>query len=89
MFGTTPAHGFFVRHVKGIEMNEVEIQCAREDARSAFVLDDVSRADFFRVTAPRVQSLPVFVLENVTDFGVSRSRSVPDSQIESVARKEF
>jgi polygalacturonase len=89
MFGTTPAHGFFIRHAKGIEINDVEIQCAKEDARPAFVLDDVSRADFFRVTAPRVQGKPVIVLNNVKDFSVNRSKSVPDSEIESAERKDF
>jgi hypothetical protein len=52
------------------EMTGIEIQCAQEDARPAFVLDDVSRADFFRVTAPRVQNLPLFVLNKVKDFSV-------------------
>jgi polygalacturonase len=89
MFGTTPAHGFFIRHAKGIEINDVEIQCAKEDARPAFVLDDVSRADFFHVTAPRVQGKPVIVLNNVKDFSVSRSKPVPDSGIESAERKEL
>jgi polygalacturonase len=89
MFGTTPAHGFFIRHAKGIEINDVEIQCAKEDARPAFVLDDVTRADFFRVTAPRVQGKPVIVLNNVRDFSVNRSKSVPDSEIESTERKEL
>jgi polygalacturonase len=89
MFGTTPAHGFFIRHAQGIEINDVEIQCAREDARPAFVLDDVTRADFFRVTAPRVQGKPVIVLNNVKNFSVNRSRSVPDSEIESAERKEL
>ena len=89
MFGTTPAYGFFIRHAKGIEINDVEIQCVKEDARPAFVLDDVTRADFFRVTAPRVQGRPVIVLNNVKDFSVSRSKSVPDSEIESAERKEI
>jgi polygalacturonase len=89
MFGTTPAHGFFIRHVKRIEMNGVEIQCAREDARPAFVLDDVSSADFFRVAVSRVQTKPVFVLNKVKDFSVNKSRSVPDSSIESAEKKEL
>ena len=28
MFGTTPAHGFFLRHVKGIEMSGIKIESA-------------------------------------------------------------
>ena len=29
MFGTTPAHGFFIRHVRGLEMDRVKIEHAK------------------------------------------------------------
>src|SRR6266496_4410253 len=35
--GSMPAHGFFIRHVKGIEMRDIKIQPATEDLRPAFV----------------------------------------------------
>ena len=89
MFSTTPAHGFFIRHAKGIELDGIEIQCAREDARPALVLDDVSRAELFRVAAPRTQNLPLILLNNVKDFSVYKSRSLPDSQIDAAARTEL
>src|SRR5207248_2312253 len=41
MFGTMPAYGFFVRHVKGIEFRDVEVSALKEDARPAFVFQDV------------------------------------------------
>ena len=53
MFGMTPASGFFLRHMRNLEMSHVEIANATEDARPAFYLHDVDRADFFAVTAPR------------------------------------
>ena len=28
MFGTTPAHGFFIRHVKGLEIHAMKIEHA-------------------------------------------------------------
>ena len=37
MFGTTPAHGFFVRHVRGLEMQAVKIECSNADARPVFL----------------------------------------------------
>ncbi len=40
-FGPMPAHGFFIRHVKGICMREVEVKYAKEELRPAMVLDDV------------------------------------------------
>jgi hypothetical protein len=51
-FGPTPAHGFFLRHVRRVEMSHVEIAPANADPRPAFWLEDVHRADFFAITAP-------------------------------------
>ena len=42
-----PAYGFFIRHVKGIQLNNVEVSYAQEELRPAFVLNDVNGADFF------------------------------------------
>jgi hypothetical protein len=53
MFGAMPASGFFLRHMRNVEMSHVEIANATPDARPAFYLTDVERADFFAVTAPR------------------------------------
>src|ERR1022692_4813310 len=38
MFGTMPAFGFFLRHVRNIEMSHVELASTAPDARPAFYL---------------------------------------------------
>jgi len=35
-----PAYGFFIRHVDGIQMDNVEVSYMEADARPAFVLSD-------------------------------------------------
>src|SRR5262249_35891163 len=35
-FGDIPAHGFFIRHVKNLEMSNIEIAPMKPDARPAF-----------------------------------------------------
>jgi polygalacturonase len=75
-----PSHGFYLRHVKGIQFDNVEIQAAQEDRRPAFVLDDVQDADFFRVKTPRVAETPVFALHNVADLSVHMCSGVKDTQ---------
>ena len=54
MFGQMPSSGFFLRHIRNLEMSHVEIANATPDARPAFYLQDVERADFFAITAPRI-----------------------------------
>ena len=85
-FGPMPAYGFFMRHVKAIELRDVEVQCAQPDARPAFVLDDVDGADFTHVKTPRGPGATWF-LTNVKNFGVSQSRPFLDSFFDSIQRK--
>jgi polygalacturonase len=84
MFGEIPAYGFFIRHAKGIEMNNVEVGFINEDFRPAFILDDVKDADFNNVKAKHAPDVPTFVLKNVKDFKTHQCEPVPDTQIESV-----
>lgn len=51
MFGVIPSYGFFIRQVKGLEMNNVEISYMNEDLRPAFILNDVKGADFTNLKA--------------------------------------
>jgi hypothetical protein len=89
MFGTIPAYGFFIRHVNGIELNNVEVSYAKEDLRPAVVLNDVKGADFQHLKAQHATDAPSFVLKNVEDFSVQRSRGVPDTRLERVTEKKF
>jgi polygalacturonase len=87
MFGTTPAQGFYLRHVQGIEMSGINIQCAGQDARPAFVLDDVQGADFRFLKLPAGGQRNSFALANVRDFSVFRSKPVPDTELANVETK--
>ena len=89
MFGQMPSQGFFIRHVKNIEMSDVEISSLQADARPAFILDDVQGARFFRIRGPRLQGVPRFVLNNVEDFDVYLSKPVPDTQLDKVGSKKL
>ena len=77
MFGPTPASGFYLRHIHNLEMSHVEIANAAADARPAFSLEDVERADFFAVTAPRTAG-GAFALNNVRDLRIGWSRAAAD-----------
>ena len=84
MFGPMPSHGFYIRHVDGIELSNIEILPAKDDLRPAFVLDNVHGAEFFRVKTPRGVGAPLFELHNVTDFSVHFCQSVPDTTLDRV-----
>jgi len=89
MFGVTPAHGFFIRHAEGLEMNGIKVESAAQDARPAFMLNDVGVANFHRLKLPSNQPKPAFVLKQVEDFSLSRSKPWPDTELKSVAGEEI
>ena len=89
MFGTTPAHGFFLRHVRGLEIEDIKIEHTNPDARPAFVLDDVEGAEFGRIKVAPDAGVPTFSLNQVRDFSLARSKPLPDTEIEVVGKKEF
>ena len=86
MFGTMPASGFFLRHIRNLEMSHVEIANATPDARPAFYLADVDRADFFAITAPRTDN-GVFSLHDVKDLRVGWSRATADVNLPAADNK--
>jgi polygalacturonase len=88
MFGDMPAYGFYIRHVDGIEMNNVEVRYMTEDQRPAFVLNDVKNADFYRVKAQHESKVPTFVLKNIEDFSTNQCQ-VPDKQFKRARQKEL
>jgi len=87
MFGPMPAYGFYLRHVKGIQVSNVEVRTVKEDARPAFILDDVEHADFIHVKTQPGPAGHAFALENVRDFSIDLSRPIPDTYLENVTEK--
>jgi polygalacturonase len=45
MFGELPSHGFFVRHVEGLSMKNVQLRTADPDVRPAMIFHDVRELD--------------------------------------------
>jgi polygalacturonase len=75
-FGPTPSHGFFVRHLRNLEMSHIEIAPTHPDPRPAFYLENTYRTDFFAITAP---PQPNFSLHKATDFRLAWSRAAKDT----------
>jgi polygalacturonase len=89
MFGLLPAHGFFIRHARGIELSNIQVGFMKEDLRPAFYLEDAKEVDFRFVNARKAGSAPTFVVKAVENLSVFRCANVPDSKQSSVAKKEF
>ena len=87
MFGHMTAQRFFIRHLKRLEMSHVEIQPVARDSRPSFYLQDVQRADFIAVTAPK--SPPAFSLHSVSDLRILLSRAAPDTMLAEADNRDL
>lgn len=86
MFGATPASGFFLRHIRNLEMSHVEVANTAADARPAFYLADVERADFFAITALQGPQ-GAFALHGVKDLRIGWSRAAADATLATADNK--
>jgi hypothetical protein len=57
-FGMLPAYGFFIRHAKGVELHDINVNFLKEDRRPAFVLDSVEGIDFAGCRAAKASGIP-------------------------------
>ncbi|MBC8051971.1 MAG: glycoside hydrolase family 28 protein [Sphingobacteriaceae bacterium] len=86
MFGPLPAYGFYLRHVKGVEMNHVKLDYNKPEGRNAFVLEDVHDAYFDHLNIKKgAGDTPFFELRNVSDVSVDDSRNIKSVKIEKEA----
>ncbi len=72
MFGALPAYGFFVRHVSGLTLANVDLRFAETDYRSAFVAQDVEDLVLTGFAARTLaESEPVIRLADVQRVSIS------------------
>ncbi len=78
--GIIPAYGFFIRHVKGIKMHNVEVGYLGKEIRPAIIMDDVKNADLFRIKTQAVPGIKSIVLNNVEGFSIQASEGVKNKK---------
>lgn len=89
MFDILPAYGIFIRHARGIELNDVDLAYLKEDRRPAFVLDGVEGIDLMNCKAARAKGAPTLVMMNAKHVSAHRCGDLSDFQADSAARKEM
>ncbi|HWP54914.1 MAG TPA: glycoside hydrolase family 28 protein [Pyrinomonadaceae bacterium] len=89
MFGEIPVYGFFVRHVRGIEMKNVKVGYLKDDARAPFMFSDAKSVDLREITSPHASGVPSFILKDVEDFSVQQSWPLQDVRLGKVSSRKL
>jgi polygalacturonase len=88
-FGTMPSYGFFIRHVAGLQMSNMEVNYIKPDARPPFLLEDVKNSEFSFIKADKEEGIPTFKLKNVTDFETFKFKYIQDVHLSYEKQKEL
>ena len=89
MFGRMPSYAFFGRHVSALTIRDAEFTFDAAEARPAFHLEDVGRADVDHVRAQKPADGITFVLRAVRDFVLRNCPGLKDVQRDRVDREAF
>jgi polygalacturonase len=87
--GDMPAYGFFVRHVKNLELSDIQVSTVKPDARPPFVIEEAKGVDLINVKATRGERLPMGILRNVEGFSTHRVQNVADTTKDKVEQEKF
>jgi polygalacturonase len=71
--GTMPSYGVFARHVRDLELANIQVSVAKEDLRPAMVCDDVDGLEIDNFKAQLANDVPAAVFQAVTGLVVRNS----------------
>jgi len=86
-FGIIPAYGFFIRHVKNIELSNVSLNFLSTETRPALQLIDVHGATLQHLTAKKPPTAPLLQLQDVSNLVVRDSEGLKNQTIRQVKLK--
>ena len=87
MFGEIPAYGFFIRHVRGLEMSGITVSVLKDDARPPFFINDGKSIEWRNVKAAHGVGVPTFILNDVENFSLRDSYPLDDLRLPSAKQR--
>ncbi len=87
MFGEIPAYGFFIRHVRGLEMNGVSVSYLKDDARPPFIISDGKSIDLRNLKVTRGAGVSAFILNDIENFSIRDSYPFADLRLPSAKQR--
>jgi polygalacturonase len=89
MFGEIPAYGFFIRHVRGLEMNGISVSYLKDDARAPFIINDGKSIELRNLKVSRGTGVPAFILNDIENFSLRDSYPLEDLRLPSARQRNI
>jgi len=88
-YGIMPAYGFYIRNVKGIQLENIDLNVLSKDLRPAFYLDNVTDADFKFVKAQISSESHALHIINTKNLNLFQSLDIKDVTLKNVINKDL
>jgi len=89
MFGEIPAYGFFIRHVRGLQMSDISLKYLSADARPPFIISDAKTIDLNHVKMDRAAGVPSIILNDIEDLSIRQSPPLNDTVLPKVKHQQL
>jgi len=87
--GGEPAYGFYIRHVNGLEMDDIAITAQSPDLRPPFFARDVQHFYLNNVRATPGGRTPMMELQDIQDFNARNVPGVPTQEHYTIDQQNF
>ena len=88
-FGIIPAYGFFIRHVKNIELSNINLYLLGNETRPAILLEDINGIKFRNVTVAKGSNTASLVIKNVSNLSVKDSKPLKDIDAKQIKTRNY
>ena len=88
-FGIIPAYGFFIRHAKNMELNNVNLYLLGNEIRPAMILDDVKGIKLRNVSVAKGTNKKNLVMKNVSALSIKDSAPLKDRDEKEIKAKSY
>jgi hypothetical protein len=88
-FGIIPSYGFFIRHVKNINLDNITLSVLGTEIRPAISLIDVNGARFRNVSIQETETAPLVKLQDVHNLIIKDCPSLKNAKIKNVKEKSI
>ncbi len=88
-FGVMPSYGFFVRHVRNIEMHNINVYHLGEESRPGIIFDNVQDAELHNVDIQKAENAAILQLEDSGDIEILNTEGIKNQTQKEAATKSF
>ncbi|MGQ7946050.1 rhamnogalacturonidase [Flavobacterium sp. WC2509] len=88
-FGVLPAYGFFIRHAKNLELNNINLYLLGNETRPAMIVTDVKGIKLRNIAAQKGSNAELLVLKDVSNLSIKDCKPLKNKEFKKTRTKSY